>query len=56
MPASLENAARWKPTISTPTMPPATPSGVNAPLKMSTERPRGSASKLPSMTTRQAAM
>ena len=31
MPASLENAARWNPTMRTPTMPPDTPSGENAP-------------------------
>src|SRR5690606_1689310 len=31
MPASLENAARWKPTISTPMMPPMPASGVKAP-------------------------
>ena len=34
MPASLEKAARWKPTISTPMTPPATLSGLKAPVKM----------------------
>ena len=34
-PPTLENSARWMPTIATPTMPPATPSPVNAPSIMS---------------------
>lgn len=35
MPASFEKAERWKPMIMTPTMPPATPCGLNAPAKIS---------------------
>ena len=38
-PASLENAARWKPMIITPTTPPATPSGLNAPVMMEPNAP-----------------
>ena len=34
IPASLENTARWKPIIMAPSAPPATPSPVNAPLKI----------------------
>ena len=34
-PASLENAARWNPTISTPMMPPLMAEGANAPLMIS---------------------
>jgi hypothetical protein len=30
-PASLENAARWKPTMSAPSAPPRMPSGEKAP-------------------------
>ena len=33
-PASLEKAARRKPWMMTPIMPPVTPSGVNAPAKI----------------------
>ena len=34
MPASLENAARRKPCRITPSTPPCTPSGVNAPVRI----------------------
>ncbi len=52
-PASLENAARWKPMIRTPTTPPVTPSGEKAPLMMSPNA-LSIEEKLPRMTTRQA--
>ncbi len=53
MPASLEKAARWKPTIRAPMRPPATPSGAKAPTMMS-ETASGTAVTLVRMTKRQA--
>jgi len=50
MPASLEKAARWKPTMRAPMAPPATPSGLKAPRMMSANAP-GTASRLNAMTT-----
>ncbi len=54
-PASFEKAARWNPMIRTPTAPPATPSGENAPLTMSPIA-AGMAPALDTMTSRQAVM
>ena len=52
MPASLENAARWKPTNMTPKKPPVMPSGLKAPF---TIMPSAGMiwSALPRMTMRQ---
>lgn len=53
MPASLEKAARWNPTMSTPTTPPLMTSGLNEPETMSPKAP-GTFSRFARMTTRQA--
>ena len=49
-PASLEKAARWNPMIITPSTPPATPSGENAPSKMAPNAV-GTDRKFTAMTT-----
>ena len=53
MPASLEKAARRKPWISTPTKPPATPSGLKAPVMMA-PKAAGISAQWTTMTTRPA--
>ncbi len=53
MPASLEKAARWKPTMSAPSTPPATPSGLKALVTMALTA-SGTWPMLPMITTRQA--